>query len=308
MHSSMARIGYQHATNPSRTAVKHHLKKREALEAGLQRVVRALLLQASGEAGTKDIPEIGRIHIVRKRLKRARAIHKLARPAHDEALYRREQAWFRDRGRRLSQARDVDVLVETHVRLAHRSARNTDGESAGDPVRGALNRLRREAHLDSPPSRLLDEVAEELKINARDWDTVSWVPAGTRPVPDALTPGIEHFARALDDVERSPTVERLHTLRKRVKDLGYQMDFVARRVPAAGKNLRRKVKRLGELLGWHHDVWLLADRVAAMEGLPAGIRQSWKGLAEAEGKRVEQRALAKADKLRRAIARKIGEQ
>jgi len=288
--------------------MKYHLKKQEVFGAGLQRVVGALLLQASCEAAIDDIPVAGRIHIVRKRLKRARAIHKLARPALDEARYYRYQAWFRDRGRRLSQARDVDVLVETQVRLAHLSAKNTEAESIGDPVRGTLHRLRHEAHLDSPPSQLLDEVAEDLKVDAPDWDTVSWAPAGTRPVPDPLTPGIEHFARALDDVVRLPTGERLHSLRKRVKDLGYQMDFMARRVPAAGKRLRRKVERLGELLGWHHDVWLLADRVAAMEGLPAGVRQSWELVAEAERKRVEQRALAKADNLLRAIARKVGEQ
>lgn len=304
----MPRIGYQHATNSSRTSVTYHLKKREALEAGLQRVTGALLLQASREAATNDIPETGRIHMVRKRLKRARAIHKLARPALDEVRYRRQQAWFRDRGRRLSQARDVDVLLETQVRLARRSMANTEADSAGDPVRGALHRLKSQAHLDSRPSRLLDEVAEELKINAREWDTVSWARAGTGPVSDALTPGIEHFASALDDVERSASGERLHTLRKRVKDLGYQMDFMARRVPAAGKGLRRKAQRLGELLGWHHDVWLFADRLAAMEGLPAGVRRSWERLAQAEGKRVEQGALAKADELRRAIARRIGEQ
>ncbi len=287
--------------------MKYHLKYHEAFEPGLQRVMRALLLQASREAATNDTLE-SRIHVVRKRLKRARAIHKLARPALDETRYRREQAWFRDRGRRLSQARDVDVLFETHMRLAHQGARNTEADSVGDPVRGALHRLRHETHLASPPSRLLDEVAEELMVNAREWDTVSWVPNQARLIRDALRPGIARFASALDDVASGQTVERFHTLRKRVKDLGYQMDFMAKRVPAAGKRLRRTADRLGELLGWHHDVWLFADRLMAMEELPGIVRHSWERLTEAEGKRVEQRALAKADNLRRAIARKICEQ
>lgn len=301
------RVGYQHATSSGPSPVMYRLKHHEAFEPGLQRVMLALLLQASGEAAADDTPETSRIHVVRKRLKRARAIHKLARPALDEARYRREQAWFRDRGRRLSQARDVDVLLETYVRLARRSAGITEADNAGDPVRSALHGLRYETHLDSPPSRLLGEVAEELMVNAREWDTVFWVPTQAHLIRDALTPGIGRYASALDDVESGQTVERFHTLRKRVKDLGYQMDFMVKRVPAAGKRLRRRADRLGELLGWHHDVWVFADRVAAMEELPAVVRHSWQRLAEAEGKRVEQRALAKADNLRRAIARKVGE-
>ncbi len=97
--------------------MKYHLKHHEAFESGLQRVMRALLVQASREAATNDTVE-SRIHVVRKQLKRARAIHKLARPALDQARYRREQAWFRDRGRSLSQARDVDVLVEGYSKRA----------------------------------------------------------------------------------------------------------------------------------------------------------------------------------------------
>ena len=287
--------------------MKYHLKKQESLEAGLQRVVRALLLQASREAATTDTSEAERVHEIRKLLKRARAIHKLARPALDQERHDRDQAWFRDRGRRLSQARDVDVLVETHRLLVQRNVTNTEAEGAGDRVLGELLRLRHEVYLDSPPSRLLHQVAQELMVKAGEWDTVFWVPAEPLLMGDALTPALERYASALDAVERSPTGEQFHTLRKRVKDLGYQMDFMAKRVPAAGKRLRRKADRLGELLGWHHDLWLLANRVAAMDQLPAVTRGSWERQIETEVTPLEQRALAKADSLRRALARKIAE-
>jgi CHAD domain-containing protein len=288
--------------------VKHHLKKQEAFEAGLQRVVRALLLEASREAAMDDIPETVRIHTVRKGLKRARAIHKLARPGFDETQYDRDQAWFRDCGRRLSGARDVDVLVETHRRLAPRFVTNTDADGAGDPVLEELLRLRPEAHLDSSPNRLLHQVAQELIAKAREWDAASWVPIEAHLIGDALIPGIGSYWSALDDVVRSPTGERFHTLRKRVKDLGYQMDFMGRRVAASGKRLRRRADRLGELLGWHHDLWVFEDRVAAMDGMSTVVRDSWERIIETEGRPLEQRALAKADSLRRALARKVGEQ
>ena len=288
--------------------VKYHLKKREALETGLPRVVRALLLKASREAAMSDIPETVRIHTVRKGLKRARAIHKLAWPAPDEAKHGLDQAWLRDLGRSLSQARDADVLVETLRRLAPRNVTDSDADGAGDPVLEELLRLRHEAHLDSPPSRLLHQVAPELIAKAREWDAASWMPIEAHPIRDALTPGIGSYWSALDDVVLSPTGERFHTLRKRVKDLGYQMDFMGRRVAASGKRLRRRADRLSELLGWHHDLWVFEDRVAAMEGMSTVVRDSWERMIETEGRPLEQRALAKADSLRRALARKVGEQ
>jgi len=287
--------------------VKDYLKKHEAFETGLRRVVRALLLQASQEAATKDVPESDRIHVVRKRLKRLRAIHKLARPVLEEARCDREQAWLRNRGRLLSEARDVDVLVETHRQLAQRNVANPGVGGAGDPVQEELLRLRHELRLDAPPSRLLGEVAQELIAKAQEWDAVSWVPTEADLIGDALTFGIGRYGRALADAERSPTGERFHTLRKRVKDLAYQMDFMARRVPAAGARLRRKADRLGELLGWHHDLWLFADRVAAMDGLSDVVRDSWERLTERERRLLEPRALAKADRFRRAMAKKAGE-
>ena len=247
--------------------MKYHLKKQETLEVGVQRVIRALLLETSREAAMDSLPETDRIHTVRKGLKRARAIHKLARPGLDETQYDRDQAWFRDCGRSLSEARDVDVLVETHRRLAPRFVTNTDADGAGDPVLEELLRLRHEAHLDSTPSRLLHQVAQELIAKAREWDAASWVPIEAHLVRHVLTPGIGSYWSALDDVVRSPTGERFHTLRKRVKDLGYQMDFMGRRVAAYGKRLRRRTDRLSELLGWHHDLWVFEDRVASMDGM-----------------------------------------
>lgn len=286
--------------------MKYYLKKHEAFQHGLQRVERALLLQASREAVTEDLSEAGRVHLVRKRLKRARAIHKLARPALVEAVYRRDQVWFRDRGRRLSEARDLEVMVQTHRRLAHR-AQNWKAGSSEDLVAGTLRRLICEAHVGAPPNKLLNDVAEELIGKAAEWDTVSWISTTARLVRDALTSGIEHYALALGDVERCPTGERIHTLRKRVKDLAYQMDFMARRNPGAGKRLRRKGDELGKLLGWHHDVWLFADRLRAVEELPGSVRNSWVQRAETEEKRVVQRVLAKMDDFRRALARKTYE-
>jgi CHAD domain-containing protein len=287
--------------------VKYYLKKHEAFEPGLRRVIRALLLQASQVAATKNIPEGDRIHVVRKRLKRVRAIHKLAWPVLEEARCDREQAWFRDRGRLLSEARDVDVLLETHRQLAQRNVASPGVGGAGDPVQGELLRCRHEVRLAAPPSRLLGKVAQELIAKAQEWDAVSWVPTEADLIGDALTSGIGRYGRALADADRSPTGERFHTLRKRIKDLAYQMDFMARRIPAAGARLRGKADRLGELLGWHHDLWLFADRVAAMDGLSDVVRDSWERLTERERMLLEPRALAKADRFRRAMAKKAGE-
>src|SRR5689334_2251019 len=81
--------------------------------------------QLGGAAGGLEDPDdpVEAVHDARKRLKKTRALLRLARPAMRADAFRAYNRELRDQGRALSGARDADVMVETVDLLAARNSR-----------------------------------------------------------------------------------------------------------------------------------------------------------------------------------------
>src|SRR3954454_16302944 len=91
----------------------------ETPAATVERVRREQLAAAAESLRDGEDP-IEAIHDARKRIKKTRALLRLARPGLKKAEYRRRNRALRDTGRGMSANRDADVLVETVERLAER--------------------------------------------------------------------------------------------------------------------------------------------------------------------------------------------
>ena len=98
------------------------LEKDETVGSGFQRILVEQTARLSEDLVTADKNLEKAIHEVRKRCKRVRAVARLLRP-NAKALYRQENAAFRDMARGLSPFRDADVRLETFDDLVSR----TDG-------------------------------------------------------------------------------------------------------------------------------------------------------------------------------------
>src|SRR5262245_50114306 len=88
--------------------MRYGFKRRERVSDGLQRIARD---QIDGTLKDLRRREEG-IYQARKRLKKLRAVLRLARPGIDSDVFDRENVALRDVARRLSVVRDADVLVE----------------------------------------------------------------------------------------------------------------------------------------------------------------------------------------------------
>src|SRR5437763_13387486 len=69
---------------------------------------------------TVDSDPTGAVHAARKSVKKERALLRLMRGSVDGSRRRRENAALRDAARRLSGARDADVMIETLDELSQR--------------------------------------------------------------------------------------------------------------------------------------------------------------------------------------------
>ena len=86
------------------------LEKDETVGSGFQRILREQTARLSEDLASADKDPEKAIHEVRKRCKRVRAVARLLRP-NAKALYRQENAAFRNIARRLSRFRDADVRL-----------------------------------------------------------------------------------------------------------------------------------------------------------------------------------------------------
>ena len=279
------------------------------------------------------------VHETRKSIKRLRALMRLLRPALGSKRFTRENSALRECGRRLSGARDAEVMVATLDAILERHpglTRSAGASASVSSLRGELL-AEREWGPGGPPAgartqaEQLRAVAGELRaIRARvlEWELPE------RPAdPAALsTPGLERIYRTGRRRRRRALWRRdlasMHEWRKSAKDLRYAAEALDRRLPAEkpdgktgksksaqrlrtgkkGKSARRlrrvarRAERLGELLGEEHDLALLARLIRRRRKHFEGQKRTRKRLLKRIARRrrdLRRRALREGKRLYR---------
>lgn len=261
---------------PSRT---YRLLGDEDAGAGMRRVILGRLDKAAERLRDTDAEGDAlaeAIHGARKDLKKARAALRLIREELGEKAFKRENHALRDAARLLSASRDAEAKLATLDELV---------EGAGDAPPGATA-LWREAL-----------VADRDRIVGGDGDAAAAVAAieeVTARVPGwkirrggwkLLAPGLdtaysegrEAFA-ALGD---SPGFETVHDLRKRGKDLWYQVRLLRDAWEPVLEATAEEIHDFTDLLGDHHDLAVLAEDLDGRPQVSAAQRETLKALIDA---------------------------
>lgn len=219
---------------------------------GFQRMLLEQTAHLSEEliSASNDVEEM--IHEVRKRCKRVRAIVRLLRP-HAKPLYRQENATFRDIAQRFSSFRDTDVRLETFDELV-----GPDESERFAPLRDLLVRRRDTGLLQEQVSLTAREVIEvRERLKRADIPNESFKLIG---------PGLRFCygrgRRAMSKAYKKQEETAFHEWRKRVKDLGYQMQILRELWPPMLKRLRTELDELGDLLGKEHDLTVLGETIS----------------------------------------------
>jgi CHAD domain-containing protein len=237
----------------------YRLHPGEAVPDGLRRCAREQLEQAVDELSTRAAGDpVDAVHEARKSLKKARSLLRLGRGTLDGDERRRENAALRSAGRRLSAARDAEVMLEATDELADRFAGRVP-QATFDAIRRHLVGQRDPARRHLLESGLTGQVADELKaVRSRidDWTL-------RRNGWKALEPGLERsYARGragLQQAQSHPTVENLHEWRKRSKDLWYHLRLLKPFGPGIIGGAVKDADKLSKLLGDDHDLAVLRE-------------------------------------------------
>ena len=246
---------------------------RRAIVGRLEKAVERL--REAGEADGDARAEA--IHGTRKDLKKARAALRLVRDELGEKTFKRENRALRDAARTLSASRDAEVKLATLDALA-------DGDGDLPPAATALWRDALAADRDrivGEESAGTEEAvaaieavaarAPDWKLRAEDWKLLS------PGLDTAYREGREAFA-ALGD---SPSFDAVHDLRKRGKDLWYQLRLLRDAWGPVLEPTAEEVHGFTDLLGDHHDLAVLVIDLVGREEVDPVHRETLRTLIEA---------------------------
>jgi CHAD domain-containing protein len=249
--------------------MSYRLEDREGVADGIRRIVREELDDAIAGLRTGEDRDTA-IHEARKSLKKARSALRLARTDLDPATRRTENTAMRDASRRLSGARDAQVMLDTLGGLAHAVP-----APPADEVRELQQELMaRRAELASQlegDTGLLEDVAGELaaireRVPAWDLDDQGW-----RSVAEGAGVIHERGRAAMKHALRGGSDDDWHEWRKRVKDLWYAGRIIA---PISGPQidgLVQEADELSDVLGDHNDLAVLLEAAGDRPGLREAI-------------------------------------
>jgi CHAD domain-containing protein len=237
--------------------VAYRLKSERPVAAELTRVARKQLKRASSEltaAGARLRRE--KVHAARKRVKKVRALLRLAAPHLPKRTWQKTNARLQAVSRRLGRIADAGAAAAALNRLAQRHPRTIPKRAATllqDVLHQreiAIRRAARKKHVSAKCDRVLLGEARRTKRWAVDPTTAA-----------ALTPAIERSARrarkAMKIAWRHPDADRLHAWRRRVKGEWLQMRLAESNSTARLDKRRRELEELDGVLGQSHDLALL---------------------------------------------------
>jgi CHAD domain-containing protein len=199
------------------------------------------------------------IHETRKSMKRIRAVLRMIRDEIGYSSYYRENTFYRDLGRELSEIRNFEVLSES-IKQLQADLSNTIPPGVFTLLEKELERQRNmvlggEARLH----QWLKEISEKVEM-ARD--RIYDFPIrhnDFRVFEGGLRRIYRQGKRSLRTARNDPTPTQLHDLRKKIKYFWYQVEILHPIFPGPMKAYASTLETIAEDLGVYHDLQVLQE-------------------------------------------------
>ena len=242
------------------------------------------------------------MHEARKHLKKVRALIRLLRPATGEAFYKDENAAMRKAAERMSSIRDSHVRVQTIEKLTVKSGKRRAPAAFARIQAAMAARLRQEIE-ESEKDDWSKQAAAEMERALCRLDNWPLKRLTMKSIRSGLKAACEKARRALAIARRSATDANLHELRKRVKDLWYDLRLLGGGRPPPIVALTKRLRDLGQRLGDDHDLAML---LAARADNPLPEPADWEMLEKAIASRRPRLQRAAVRLASKALLRKPG--
>ena len=239
----------------------YRLLKGEPVGRGVRRAILAQVDDAIAHVrGDAGVAPAEAVHEARKDMKKVRSALRLVRGEIGDQAWRRENDHYRDIARTLSDFRDAEILVEALDSLSERFGPRTDDRFGG--LREQLETEARGAHDDGTIERAMASAAAKLSAGRSRIEGLPLDGDGWKLIAPGIHRSYRRGRRRLRTAVQDPSVTNLHELRKRVKDLWYQLRLIRDADPQMIGALADHAHDLSDHLGDDHDLALLREEAA----------------------------------------------
>ena len=227
-----------------------HFKKSESPARAVRRVCGEHIGEAQSRLRKSRHPAA--IHVVRKEIKKLRAIFQFVRAATGQGAYRKAEKGLRWAAGQLAATRDARVRFQAFKQLAGRyPARRF-------PVlqKTLLKDCRRESRRFRADDSMV-QVKRVLRKTGRRVARLRFAARGWAAIEPGLGQSYRRGQQAWRLARREPSPDLLHEWRKQVKTFRHQLQLVCPKWPPATRKMANQLDQLGTLLGDQHDLDLL---------------------------------------------------
>lgn len=263
-------------------------RKDSKAQASLRRIAREQVQAAIRSLDTAAVDTAGAIHDVRKRIKKIRGLLRLLRPAFD--AYRDENAAFREIAAPLGPKRDADVLIGTFDRVvAQAGPADSDAFASVGQQLVQHGKAVETAHDPDALLRTARSALQEASLRIATWRLAD---DGFDAFEAGLKSSYRRARKAMRAAGETGEDEAFHDWRKRTKDHAFHLRLLQPVWPGPMRAIHVCAAELGDTLGLHHDLAVLADYLHAMTGVDADVVAALETSIRTQQRAFERRAHA----------------
>ena len=246
--------------------MSYRLKSGEGLADGLHRICREEIKAALKETRRSPRNRGVAVHEFRKHLKKLRAALWLVADEVGKDRHRLEDRSIRQIAKVVSGVRDAHVRLQTVIQIH----KHLGDDAFGKVLQRIEDLLALEAESFAAAAAGWEkQVVPRLKAIAKRISRWNLKHLRWKQICNAVAASYRRGQSALARALKKPTPKNFHAWRKEVKELWYQLRIFAPLNRVVLEQIANDARKLGELLGQHHDFVFLQERLDCEQGDPS---------------------------------------
>jgi CHAD domain-containing protein len=250
--------------------MSYQLRRSQSLGANLRRIcqeqVEGALEIICGDREARDTP----VHQTRRHLKKARAALQIVSDEIGRSRFKKQDHWFRDIARLISDVRDAEVRLQT-VRQLQEITRRTSQKTFRKTEELLLAELEHFMAAFAGWQKQAAPQLEKLREEIKTWPIDN---LDCNEIRCAVQRSYKSARDALDCAKTKPTPQNFHEFRSEAKRLLYQLRILRPINPLVIRALIDDLDSVGEVFGRSHDLYFLGERLRRDDGQTSGQETS----------------------------------
>lgn len=242
------------------------IEDKEDFNEGLIRVIQELTKEAlSSVKNPDDKDRHEAVHEARKAFKKARAAFRLVRDHTGRSFYKKQNNFYRDLGRELSDIRDAHSDIETLDLLSEQFEDVLPDDAFPNIYEALYDKRKSQVEKVLDDQNTLEKIAIALKEKLKESETWRFEVGSFEDIRQSIKRVYKRGHKGYRKSLESRKTEDIHDWRKRVKYMRYQLENISRIWPQVLLVMEDELHDVSDFTGMYHDCVELMQSVEELD-------------------------------------------